>query len=219
MNKIFLIGDIHGLFYNLKEILNKNPNDTHIVLGDVGIGFMMEQRVISKSLSYFEKTLIPSNFTANNFLFIAGNHDNINVCLKNKCFLGKYGMYNNIFFISGAYSIDKDNRTIGIDWWPNEELSQTELQKAIDFYITHKPEIVISHECPQRVNSLLHSHHKISTRTGQALDVMFEEYKPKYWFFAHHHTSWKGTVDQTEFQCLNELEVVCLNESIQKINR
>ena len=185
--------------------------DESIQLGDFGVGF--QQKTWDKKRC--RTKIVPTNFYASlNHVFCRGNHDNPLVCKNHPNCLSTYGIYKNIFYIAGAYSIDWGWRTNGIDWWSDEELSADQLYRCLDIFEKTKPNIVVSHECPQRVLSLLHSN-IIPTRTGQALDAMFEVHQPKYWFFGHHHVSWKGKVGQTEFQCLNELEVVCINELIQ----
>ena len=186
--------------------------DESIQLGDYGVGF--QRRVWDKVRSKYK--IIITNYVAKpEHVFCRGNHDNPRVCAKHPNCLNKFGMYKNIFYIAGAYSIDKNIRTHDVDWWPEEEMNTKELYNCFNMYEGLKPNIVISHECPQRVLPLLHSSSIISSRTGQALDAMLEVHQPKYWFFGHHHMSWKAKVGQTEFQCLNELEVVCINELIQ----
>jgi predicted phosphodiesterase len=197
-NNIIFIGDIHGKFYHLNQKLKKNICQDKIIIcvGDVGIGF-------------------PDNLTPQlpeNFYFIRGNHDNPQICKSYKKYMGDYGAYcySNLtmFYISGAYSIDKNYRTIGVDWWDDEELSMQSLQLCIDAYKYLKPEVVISHDCPIDIYNNLGHYNILKSRTALALQSMFEYHKPKYWIFGHHHQSKKIIKDNTLFICLNELELL-----------
>lgn len=40
-------------------------------------------------------------------------------------------------------------------WWPDEELSPEELEQAEDLFARHKPTIMISHECPSSVATII----------------------------------------------------------------
>lgn len=206
---MWLIGDVHGQWFKLKKILENC--DEAIQLGDLGIGFPERIRKFDFDSDSWKTMYDFSNFTYNvdKFKFIRGNHDSPFKCKRHQNYLGDFGVYKDIFFISGAWSIDKDVRTPGYDWWSDEELTIVDFYKALELYTKVKPDIVISHDCPQRVLYLLHSY-PIPTRTGQGLEAMLSEHAPKEWYFAHHHMSFERTVGQTKFKCLNELEVVCI---------
>ena len=50
--------------------------------------------------------------------------------------------------IGGAYSVDRDQRIMGYDMWPDEELSVIEFNALIDQYEAVKPDIMITHDAP-----------------------------------------------------------------------
>ena len=110
-----------------------------------------------------------------------------------------------MFFQRGANSIDKHLRTEGKDWFSNEEMSYTQLGKAVDLYIESKPRIMFSHTCPSSVKKQLFNYDE-SSRTEQALQVMFELHQPEYWFFGHFHFSKNIIINNTRFICLAELQ-------------
>lgn len=210
---MILIGDLHGNFKWLEKQLEsiKKNNDQLIILGDVGIGFPEKIRKFDydKEIWKIEYGLSDFKYDPKYLVWLRGNHDSPSKCKNHPNYLGDYGMYKDIFYISGAFSIDKDIRIPGVDWWHDEELSISELNAAIDLFDTLKPDVVISHDCPQKILHLMHTH-RISTRTGQALDQMLEIHQPKLWVFAHHHISLNQKFEQTTFICLNELEVLTL---------
>lgn len=199
---ILLCGDIHGDWIDLQNILQKNRGII-IVLGDVGIGFP----TLDKNKSSITRT----NFECdpNKLKWIRGNHDNPEMCQSHINYLGDFGIFKDIFFVSGAYSIDREFRTEGVDWWADEELSIEKGYKVLDLYSKTKPNIVISHDCPQSILKYIH-HQVISTRTGQLLDELLNIHKPKYWYFAHHHLSWEDNINNTFLKCLNSKEVLCI---------
>lgn len=194
---LLLIGDVHGEFNRYKYIINNQESES-IQLGDLGLGF--------PTTSYTNKHSLTNCEMLAKHKFIRGNHDNPESCREHPNYLGDYGMYKGIFYISGAWSIDKKYRTIGVDWWPDEELYYTELYKAIDLFKKNKPKIVISHDCPQIISGLLYPDSNVDTRTGLAMDEMLHCHTPDLWIFAHHHRSENFTKFGTEFRCLDILE-------------
>ena len=121
----------------------------------------------------------------------------------------------NFFFYRGAYSIDRQYRTIGIDWWENEEVGIESFMKARELYREVKPDLVISHECPESISPyLLDPWAKIyQNKTGWALQELFNIHQPKLWRFGHYHKKWSMDVNGTNFKCLDELEI----ERIQNV--
>lgn len=195
MMNILLIGDVHGKFDAYCDII-KNHNGISIQLGD--FGFDEEHQQFLNTIDY----------SKNKVLF--GNHDYYPM-LYSPHSLGDFGMYNNIFYVRGAYSIDKMWRKESIDWFENEELTYTECNKALDLYCKHKPKIVISHDCPTFLRELLFDiPFNERTITSELLDQMFEFHKPEKWYFGHHHQSIMKIINNCEFRCLNELESVLI---------
>lgn len=206
---MILIGDIHGLFHDYKQILKIYNIKKSLQLGDMGVGFSPE-------------LVLDLNGIKGDHKFIRGNHDNPFVCREHPCYAGDYGiiegdfidgMFTKLFFVSGAWSIDKDLRTPDKDWWEEEELSYKDLSAAVNFYFKEKPDIVCTHDCPTSVLFELHRT-VVPTRTAQAFDSMLLHHQPSYWFFGHHHMSWRKRIDGCMFVCLNELEVLNISKRI-----
>ncbi len=142
--------------------------------------------------------------------FFRGNHDNPNLCKDHPNHIGDWGYISemDMFWLSGGYSIDKSYRTIGLDWWDNEEMGYEELLGVIELFGDYKPKIMVSHECPTVIKhdaltniSKLH----LVSRTEAALQSMFEVHKPDIWIFGHHHMKIDKVVDGTRFVCLDEM--------------
>jgi len=135
-----------------------------------------------------------------------GNHDYYPY-LDKPHILGDYGVYENMFFVRGAWSIDHYFRTLGRDLFHNEQLSYVECQQAIDLYEQIKPNIVISHDCPIEARQKLFYIYDTDI-TSTCLQTMLEIHRPSLWVFGHHHKSKKVSIQGTEFICLNELETL-----------
>lgn len=200
---MIFIGDVHGKWQEYLALIKK-CNES-IQLGDFGFGFP-------------NYTRLPIDFGEH--FFIRGNHDSPEECAKHNNYLGDYGWYKrnpythmadpNLFFVSGAWSIDSQWRTIGKTWWPNEEIAESEFEKICDLYesVINGPEIVVSHEAPECVLPHILGSHKdiVKTRTSRLLQSLFEIKQPMIWLFAHYHVNLDMKAEGTRFVCLPELE-------------
>jgi hypothetical protein len=137
-------------------------------------------------------------------------------------YLGDYGWFTHIvygqllkfFFLAGAWSIDAAKRTDGVDWWHDEELSMADLSKAQEIYEDVKPDVVISHECPQVAGQYMidgvigrlgtpRTYNK--SRTSTFLQALWEFHQPKKWYFGHHHMNKAFKIGETSFRCVDIL--------------
>jgi len=208
--KYLLIGDCHGQVDYLDKIYsecNKVGLKT-IQIGDMGF---------RETYQYLNK-----NQHSATHKFIPGNHEYYDSLPKHA--LGDYGMYNEVFFVRGGFSIDHMRRTIGESWFPQEELSRQERADCLDLYKKLKPDIVLSHEAPL---SIVHNFtdpgflvnwgynpKTFETKTQNLLQEMFEFHRPKFWAFGHYHRKWEGTINGTYFRLLNILEPYLLDTDL-----
>ena len=202
--KVRIIGDVHGKYGKYLHLTD--GAEYSIQLGDMGFSYN------------HMKDLNPLNHT-----FFGGNHDNydkintVSHCHGN--FGGRHlgnsadGPIFEYFIVRGAYSVDKKYRTIGIDWWAEEELNRDQAERCIKNFAQMKPEIVISHDCPASVvPEFMTNDWKLEKSfTGALLDVMFEVHRPKLWIFGHHHQNKTIVKDGTKFICLDELSFIDLD--------
>lgn len=187
MSKVALISDIHGEWKKYLQILKDldAENIPSIQLGDLGVGFG-------------KTPIIPPQHR-----FFVGNHDDRQAAHEIPNCLGDFGLTDQgFFFISGAFSIDREYRTLGVNWWDDEELSYEQLEIAIAAYEKAKPNVVISHDCPADIYNFFGYVGK--SRTAQALQAMFQIHQPDKWIFGHHHMDLMAHYDGTEFHCIGE---------------
>lgn len=198
MKTITVIGDMHGQNWD-EYVQFISLNAYSIQIGDFGLEKMHQSYLRFNDIMHKQHKIL------------FGNHDwypNLNCEYS----LGNFGTLfdNKIFYIRGANSIDKHLRYSGIDWFENEQLSYTEMQSAIDLYETVKPEIVISHTCPQIVKESQFGFYDKSF-TELALNEMFGIHNPRLWIFGHFHQSKVFKLCNTTFKSLGINEYYSIN--------
>lgn len=190
---MILIGDVHGLISQYNQTIQKIPKgDKSIQLGDFGF---------KKSHDWFL-----DNIDYNQHKVMFGNHDYYPY-IDEPHSLGDFGVYEGIFFIRGAWSIDHYLRILGRDLFHEEELTYTQFVACLELYEQVKPSIVISHDCPREVRKEMFNIYDKST-TSNGLQALFEVHQPDLWVFGHYHKSRKEIINKTEFICLDELETL-----------
>ena len=222
-NCVALIGDVHGKIDEYLSIVNSLMVPS-LQVGDMGLGDVFLAPPGGANLP-----------PLNGHRFLRGNHDSPQLCRIHPNYLGEFGIDDNtgIFWVSGAFSVDRQRRLASGSWWPDEELSHRQWMGLLADYERLKPEFVISHECPASVNQrMLNS--IVSPRIGgysleafdsdtaayvsekrkcsqsltcTKMDSMLRVHRPQRWVFGHYHTSWEGNIGGTQFFCLAELEM------------
>ena len=178
--------------------------------GDFGMGFSERDPIYSKD----GKGWFPP--IDRNHKFARGNHDDPSLCYGHPNYAGDYGYFEKpeIFYVSGGFSVDyflrqaRDAITGNKTWWENEELTQEQLDDAIEYYTTVKPKIMVSHECPTVVKYDVVTNplkKDLISRTEKCLQRMFEIHQPEFWIFGHHHIRKNVWIQGTQFVALDEL--------------
>lgn len=199
---ITLIGDVHGKYEHYHKIVRQTERHPYTLqIGDFGFKY---------------DTL--KNVDSTRHLILPGNHDHYDTCYNHPHFLGDYGYTSlnriDFFYYRGAYSIDRQYRTIGIDWWENEQVNIDQFMKARELYRDIKPEVMITHDCPQDIAlKMLEPGQRVYENiTSWALQELYNIHQPKLWFYGHWHRSVKIQYGNTQFVCLNELETYDLTK-------
>lgn len=228
-----IIGDVHGKFEDHRRICKHF--DYTLQVGDMGFNYLPlnhldpnHHRFIGGNHDAYHLTPMPHWSMDDPDVNSSYNHFVVkDMVYKMERFpahsLGQWGTWDipgvasphlsgKIFFVRGAWSIDKKYRTEGSDWFPEEELNQKQAMRAIQDYINAKPDFVVSHCCPDEFVSnlrLMYSNgEKIPTLTGAMLQAMFDAHKPKLWVFGHFHQDVVKELKGTTFVCLDELSVL-----------
>ena len=213
---IYVVGDIHAEFSYLNRFIEGKAPDILLCCGD--FGYWENHR----NGWYHDKLKNPKT----KVYFCDGNHECHPALVE---LVDEYGWKNpieiqkdlfycprgssivlptgeSVLFFGGADSIDKDWRTPGRDWFPEENISQREIDRLDGKYY----DIVVSHTCPSPlVKPMLNclgldsSYPKYSDPNSKALDVVYESAKPSKWYFGHWHVPYDTVIDNCEFRCLN----------------
>lgn len=206
--KHILLGDTHGNKAQLADAINKinhlrktSPDSKLIHLGD--LGFAADWRYSESKFSDILRV-------------VPGNHENYDYLEENNLLinLGNFGVLDfcdkKVFFVRGAYSIDKGYRIDyekqgkGKVWWHQEELDLNQQEDCLELYKEFKPDVVLSHDCPDYVNYKVISDpsYRIQSSTGRFLTRLLHIHQPTNWYFGHYHTSTGWDAYGCRFRCL-----------------
>jgi predicted phosphodiesterase len=202
------VGDVHGKYKQYKRLIKDVP--ASIQVGDLGLGFIRPQtmRPMQNPPHYA--------MVRGNHRFIRGNHDNPNACRFHSQWIPDGTVEGDMMLVGGAVSIDIPMRVEGLTWWPDEELSSAEMMPIVDRYISEKPKIMVSHECPDQITEIIlalsdKTKLELQSCTRHAFQTMFEAHQPDIWIFGHYHQSLDRVIEGTRFICLAELEFIDLD--------
>jgi len=210
--KILFCGDLHGNWGALNNIINKKQPDIVLQCGDFGWWPQWEVThpvLYGRQSVWTHKGLKPGNTKV---YFCDGNHEQhptlnqdgeIHELYKNIFFCPRGSILQledlKILFVGGAASIDKDKRTPGHDWFPEEMLNI----KQCDRILSHQDiDMVISHTCPESFN-IQGSDGKMNDSTRLVLDKVLMTYNPDLWVFGHWHKFQLGHYKETNWFCLD----------------
>jgi len=186
--KVRYIGDVHGKMDQYLKLID--GVESSVQVGDFGAGF------------------VPLPELGDQHRFIRGNHDSPEICRSHPGWIRDGAYDGECLYIGGAWSIDQQRRTAGINWWPDEELTILEFENIILSAERLCPQTIISHDCPSNVVGQLFGLRPIQTRTQQALDVVLDVCEPKLWIFGHWHQDVDMMINGTRFICLDELSYI-----------
>ena len=236
LNKnIIVCGDIHGYWRHLNELISKKNPELILQCGDFGWWpkFHETKTINSEEYDFVGHTRFRKSW--NQFgiknpntiiLFAPGNHEDwTDLALREETtkefevmpdvhyrpFASLYELPDGriVMFCGGAFSMDKDMRTPGIDWFHNEIITDREMMRLDE---VERVDIVISHTCPVEFAQQMHSRgivyineniseHRDSSR--QALSYVLQKYNPSLWYFAHFHVPAKGMYNNTKWYAMN----------------
>ncbi len=214
--KIIVCGDTHGEWSYLNTLINKRNPDIILQCGDYGYWPSFEVKDIGLyDTQYVRRTTYKLCGVKNpntKIYWCDGNHQECSKVNKRKnneicpnIFYMKRGSTLTlpdgrvVLFMGGADSIDKQHRTPGHDWFPEEIISQKDIYDLPDV----KVDIIISHTCPVEFNILSEFRAKHGDPSRLALSSLLEKYSPSLWYYGHWHTFKQGNYKDTQWFCLN----------------
>lgn len=205
MPRLLMVGDTHGNFNFMRHMVDvacDNEIDTIVQLGDFGFvwpGSDFNLQRLNDYAATFGKRIV----------FIPGNHEDWDVLdnykesatasntltvngfipiASNIFYTGKVSswMWDGVRFAvaGGAYSVDKQYRTPGKSWWPQETLTDEDMLEVEEIAL---PDVLLTHDGPTwapygRLMDDIESHiHR------QRIDAVYQATAPLVWFHGHYH--------------------------------
>jgi len=204
MKKVIVTGDIHNEFGRLNELINKKKPELVICCGDFGFWPKVSWGAPLENI----KT------QGAEILWCDGNHEDhwslrdrttdelapdIHYMPRGSTFTLNDGR--TMMFMGGAHSIDKNLRRVGVDWFPEETIRQTDLNNLPDV----KVDIFITHTCPTQLldEMIRYNSFKTEEPSNVALSRLWELYKPDLWYFGHWHKYKEGNLQDTKWYALS----------------
>jgi len=213
--KFLIIGDVHGSWHALNRMIAKamrqHSDITHIVqVGDFSYGWP-GTKPFKASRGFFTGDLL-DRYHAVEKLWLDGNHENFDQLEKDggawqpgwtympRGSVLEVDGYRMMFF-GGASSIDKAYRIEGKSWWPQETIKYGEVMAALE--TEGDIHAIFSHEHPYTVpySDERHGDEIFGIGDKRSLEALREHFRPKHWFFGHHHAFDQGTVGRTKWYC------------------
>lgn len=228
-HETLVCGDFHGNWSSANALITKLKPDIMLQCGDFGYWTKFHNTTMigndlysnRKRKKWNQYGLKPGD---TKIYWCDGNHEDIWAIKKELIETGNLEIQPNVFyqprgstlklpdkrtvlFIGGAESIDKLTRRIGYDWFPDEVITQTDVENLPECDI----DIVISHTCPREFyaklvtirNTNTYRWMKTKDPSRMALSYILHKYKPKLWYFGHFHMFKQGYYGDTKWTALN----------------
>jgi hypothetical protein len=216
MNKIYAIGDVHGYFNRLNIFINKKQPTIILQCGDFGYFPKEFNKTYLTNTGHIKKWKPDIVNPHTDIYWCDGNHED-HEALKNRTidlfwtnvFYQPRGTVRmlpdgrNVLFMGGALSIDKEYRTAGYDWFPEETITQRDIMNLPDVNI----DIVITHTAPKEflLKDPRFEFRKVPDPSREALSVVLNKYKPRKFYFGHFHVFQQGKYNNTEWTALGDI--------------
>lgn len=210
---IYVVGDIHGDWGSLNAFMAEKRPKAILQTGDFGWWpqFEVRKRTLYRQKGWSHKGLkVPDGCTV---YWCDGNHENHEDLAKysepTELYKGVVYMPRGstltledgrrVLFMGGAESIDKMQRTLGLDWYEEEIINQYDIDQALS---RDKVDIVISHTVPREWIPA-DREEKLNDPSRHALSRVLEHHKPKLWYSGHWHKESKGVYESTKWYSLD----------------
>jgi predicted phosphodiesterase len=218
LQKIYVVGDIHGYFgyfNNLLNHLNNTDEGNSIILqtGDFGYWPKLQNQVYNgKTRKRIWDQYAISNKNIKIY-WCEGNHEDLpalyasktNEYMKNIFWMKRKSVLilpngKSVMFLGGAKSIDWQYRIEGKTWFREEVISNEDIENLPDIHI----DIMITHTAPVEFDEVTKGDHFFD-QSRYMLSEVLKKYQPKKWFFGHFHKFVQGKYENTEWTCLADI--------------
>ena len=218
-DKVIVTGDVHGDFGALNHLLNKKRPAITICCGDFGYWPRQPKYTYRtwehgrpvKRTKDRPNPKVPEGCLV---FWCDGNHEDhqeLGLRENDELWPGVHYMPRGslldlpdgrrVMFMGGAESVDKENRQVGIDWFPEEVISDADIRN-LDY--EGEVDIMISHTCPREFDigiDKVEGYYRDCSR--MALSYVLHHYMPKKWYFGHWHHHKTGDYKGCEWMALD----------------
>jgi len=222
-NSIIVTGDIHGDWSALNKLINHKKPKIVLQTGDFGyfprlieirqhgIISLIERNKVNDPL-LLKQRKYPKLPQGSKLYFCDGNHEDhesLGLATSNEVYPNVFHMKRGstitlpdgriVLFMGGAESLDKDSRIQGRDWFPEEEIKDSDIR---NLDLNRKIDIVISHTCPMEFD-VYDFGGKERDSSRLALSYILEIFRPSLWYFGHWHIYKTGFVKNCRWTVLD----------------
>lgn len=220
-HRVLLVGDTHGNWHGLNELLLHEAGNFDIVISLGDFGFWPRPGEVGKTWGLTKiKCPVP-------LLWIDGNHERHDILTKLVSLHGRepISLVNNIYYlprgcllkignknclaVGGAHSIDKMYRREGVDWFAEENVNYGDCQAVLSHEVV---DVVFAHTIPdsgcdhifKTMQNMIKFEEICPTR--KLLDEVVAKYKPESLYAGHWHCSTTFKVLETTvrvFDCFD----------------
>lgn len=221
--KVLIVGDTHGdpQFVSKVNKFAKNNGAQYVIqLGDFGFDF--NRNLLTSVSAWLDAD------ERRKWMWIDGNHDHHDYIRTDIC-KGKHPkkpvphfhermLYcprgsttrigkKKVLFLGGAVSIDKERRTVGVNWWPGEHLSSADVHRAIEN--GQGADVLISHDCPPTKEIRKHLRDcgykldRASQQNRQAVQAVIEHTAVTEVYHGHYHHRYTTYLDNVLIEGLS----------------
>jgi len=220
--KILILGDLHAEFGELNRIINKHQPDAVFCCGDFGY-WPPDVNGAEDYKEYFNFSLDKIKNHNTKVFWIPGNHEHWDHLqdhyYRNAIAPAEMAPWSNIYFcpigsvvnlkginflcVGGANSQDKEWRTPGMTWFPQENLDLGDYEFIEKNIKGIKIDCVISHTCPRDFALKTDYPEKFSDPNRHVLNKILHLFNPDKWFFGHWHNYERGQFQDTKWCMLD----------------
>jgi Icc-related predicted phosphoesterase len=103
----------------------------------------------------------------------------------------------NCMFLGGAVSIDRQWRTPGIDWWWNEDISESDRRRAVEVAENNSIDVLFTHDAPSTdyleewLNKYGYKNDHASHRNRLAINDVIDAAFPERVYHGHMHVAYE----------------------------
>ena len=211
--RTLITGDVHNEFARLNDLINKKKPNGVICCGDFGY---WPKFVNSGNTEPVSNVKLQG---AEWVRWCDGNHEDFWSLKQRESDEIEPGIFymprgsiftlpdgRVIMFMGGGRSVDKLYRKLGVDWFPEEEITQSDLNDLPDVNV----DIFITHTCPVELvkplakrYSMMGGMDKDEEPSNYALTALWEHYQPDLWFFGHWHQYGEYRLEKTKCYALS----------------